>query len=107
MPTSHLLRCSLSVVVIMSQPVNALSALAQAMGACTFVHKEWCGRVKVMTKTTEDQRSGQVQVAESFPRATLSKCYYQAITKGLNLTPDIQSYPPTLNPKAVGKFNPF
>lgn len=65
----------------MSQPVNASLALTQAMGTYTFGHKEWCGKVKVVPKSTEEQRSSQVQVTESFLRATLSKCCYQAVTE--------------------------
>lgn len=65
----------------MSQPVNASSALAQDMGASSFGHKEWCGKVEVVPRSTEEQRSSQAQVAESFPRTTLSMCCYEAVTE--------------------------
>lgn len=81
MSTSCLLRCSFSVAIIMSQPVNALSPLAQAMGPCTFGHKLWCGKVKLVPKSTEEQRSSQVQMAESFPKGTSSKCCCHAVTE--------------------------
>jgi len=73
MPTSHLLRCSLFVAVRVTQPVNASFALAQDMGASTFGHKEWCGKVKAVPKSTEKERSSQVRVAASFLGMPLSK----------------------------------
>lgn len=60
-----------------------------------------------MPKSTEEQRSSQEQVDKSIPRITSGQSGVIRLPHRLDLIPEIQSYPPILNPRAFGKFNPF
>lgn len=83
MPT----RYSLSVAVIMSQPVNVLSALAQAMGTHSFGQKEWCGKVKVVPKVQRSRGLARYMWLNPSPEPLFAVI---RLIQRPNFTPDIQ-----------------